>query len=310
MRIVAAGSYVHEVAGEPPPLKILAREATGVSVRRVGRFVQLALIGAGRCRDGLTLPSDTATYFTSARGDLEVTIDVLVSMCERGQPPTPYAFVNTVGNSVCFHVAQIFGLRGRSQFVTSRYGPLESALRLAAIDMTHGDVRTALVGSADICTAPLTDHRTRIGIAEGAPVGEASHWFLLSADEAWGAPLGAVRTVRWFADDDALRRHLVGLRLDRDGTALAAGQNLSIDRFEHFRETTGIREVFTYREGLPWYDSQAGHGIHRFLTAAVARTLVHIDGDPSGRALLIVIDAARPHAADSMRPLRDRHSDR
>jgi hypothetical protein len=310
MRIVAAGSYGHEVTGEPPPLKSLAREATGVSVRRIGRFVQLALIGAGRCVDGLTLPADTATYFTSGRGDLEVTLDVLVSMCERGQPPTPFAFVNTVGNSACFHVAQIFGVRGRSQFVTSRYGPLESALRLAAIDMAYGGVRTALVGSADICTAPLPAHRARIGIAEGTPVGEASHWFLLSADEAWGEPLGAVRSVRAFADDDALRRHLAGLRLDRDSVALAGGQSLGIDRFESFREATGIHELFAYREGLPWYDSQAGHGIHRFLTTAVARTLVHIDGDPSGRATLMVIDAARPPAADSTRPPRDRHNGR
>jgi hypothetical protein len=310
MRIVAAGSFGHEVAGEPPPLKELAREATGVSVRRIGRFVQLALIGAGRCVSGRTLPPETATYFTSGRGDLEVTLDVLVPMCERGQPPTPFAFVNTVGNSTCFHVAQIFGVRGRSQFVTSRYGPLESALRLAALDMAYGGVRTALVGSADLCTAPLAAHRARVGIAEGTPVGEASHWFLLSADEAWGAPLGVVRSVRSFADDAALRQHLVRLRLDRDGAVLAEGQNLGIDRFESFREATGVRGVFAYREGLPWYDSQSGHGLHRFLTSAVARTLVHLDGDPSGRTTLMVIDAARPHATDSKRPPRDRHNGR
>jgi hypothetical protein len=310
MRIVAAGSYCHEVAGEPPPLKALTREATGVSVRRISRFVELALIGAGRCVDGRTLPAETATYFTSGRGDLEVTLGVLVPMCERGQPPTPFAFVNTVGNSACFHVAQIFAVNGRSQFVTSRYGPLESALRLAALDMTRGEVRTALVGSADMCTAPLAAHRSRIGVAEGTAVGEASHWFLLAAGEEPGASLGVVRSVRSFTDDDALRRHLVGLRIDTGSAALARGQNLRSDRFERFREATGIGDELAYRDDLPWYDSQTGHGIHRFLTSGAARTLVHIDGDPSGRATLLVIDAARPGAADPTQPPRDRRNDR
>jgi hypothetical protein len=310
MRIVAAGSYLQEVADEPPPLKALAREATGVSVRRIGRFVQLALIGAGRCVDGRTLPAETATYFTSCRGDLDITLDTLVRMCERDQPPTPFAFVNTVGNSACFHVAQIFAVRGRSQFVTSRYGPLESALRLAALDMAHGGVRTALLGSADICTAPLSAHRARIGIGEGVSVGEASHWFLLAAGEEFGPPLGVVRSVRSFTEDDALRQHLVQLELDPDGATLAQGQNLSSDRFERAREATGIGDVFAYRDDLPWYDSQAGHAIHQFLTAGWARTLVHLDGDPSGRSTVMIIDAARPGAAGSRRLPRDRHTSR
>ena len=41
---------------------------------------------------------------------------------------------------------------------------------------------------------------------------------------------------------------------------------------------------------LPWYDSQTGHGIERFLRAPMASTLVHVDGDPSGRATLLVLD--------------------
>lgn len=310
MRIIATGSYCREVSVELPPLKSLALQATGASVRRIGRFVQLALIGAGRCVNGLKLPAETATYFTSGRGDLEVTLDVLVQMCEQGHPPTPFAFVNTVGNSACFHVAQVFGVRGRSQFVTSRYGPLESVLRLAALDMAHGGVRTALLGSADMCTAPLREHRARIGVAQDTPVGEASHWFLLAADEELGAPLGVVRCVRSFTDDAALREHLDRLPLDPEGATLAGGQHLCPDRLERFREATGIGEVFAYRDGHPWYDSQTGHAIHRFVTAGVARTLVHIDGDPSGRATLIVIDAARPGAADSTQRLRDRRSDR
>jgi hypothetical protein len=308
VRIIATGSYGSEVAGEPPALKSLARETTGVPVRRVGRFVHLALVGAGRCLHGLTPSADTATYFTSGRGDLETTLDVLAQMCVHGRPPSPFAFINTVGNSACFHVATSFGLQGRSQFVTSRYAPLEAALRLAVLDMAHAGVKTALVGSADICTAPLTAHRARIGVAADTPVGEGSHWFLLAAEADAGPALGVVRSARSFPDDVELLRRLHDLHIDPDGAVLACGQHLPPDRWERCREAAGLGDVFEYRRGLPWYDSQAGHGLHRFLTEPVARTMVHIDGDPSGRSTMVVIDAATDGARGPTQRPPDRRS--
>jgi hypothetical protein len=266
-------------------------------VRRVGRFAHLALIGAGRCLNGLTPPADTATYFTSGRGDLETTLDVLAEMCVHDRAPSPYAFVNTVGNSACFHVATSFGLRGRSQFVTSLYAPLESALRLAAIDMAEAGVTTALVGSADMCTAPLGAHRARIGVAADTPVGEGSHWLLLAAGDTAEPSLGVIRSVRSFPDEVALLRQLRERGAESRGAVLACGQHLPPDRWDRCREAAGCRDVFDYREGLPWYDSQTGHGLHRFLTEANARTLIHIDGDPSGRSTLLVIEATPPRAS-------------
>jgi hypothetical protein len=310
MFILSAGSYSAEVSGEPPPLKALAREATGGSARRTDRFVQLALIGAGRCVNGRSLPPATATYFTSGRGDLEVTVDLLVQLCAKGVPPAPFDFINTVGNSACFHVARSFGLQGRSVFVTSRHAPLESGLRLAAVDMAHDDVRTALVGSADMCTWPLSAHRARIGVGPGSPVGEGSHWFLLAAEPGPDAYLGEVRAIRSFPDDAALVRHVRRLEIDPGRAALAAGSYLGLDRLESFRRAIGIERAFDYQPRRPWYDTRTGHGLHAFLMAPPARTLVHVDGDPSGRSSLIVLDATRRGGPDSKQPLHDPRTDR
>ena len=301
MRIAATGSYCREVTGDPPALKSLARETTGVHVRRVGRFIQLALIGAGRCVGGMTLPAETATYFTSGRGDLETTLEVLAQMCEHDRSPAPFDFINTVGNSACFHVAKCFGLSGRSQFVTSRFAPLETALRLAALDMAQGSVKVALVGSADMCTAPLAAHRARIGVDSDTRVGEGSHWFLLRADAGTGPHMGVVRSVRSVPDEAELLAHLRGLHVDPDGAVLASGQSLPTERFERVREASGIGEVWAYRRELPWYDSQTGFGIHLFLTESTARTMVHVDGDPSGRFTLLVIEKA-PNGGTAPKP--------
>jgi hypothetical protein len=290
IRIVAAGTHLHEVTGELPSLKTLAREAAGLPLRRIGRFVELALIGAGRCLKGRTLPAGCATYFTSARGDLGVTLDVLAPLCENSRSPAPFAFINTVGNSACFHVAKCFGVSGRNQFVTSRYAPLESALRLAMLDLTEGRVTMALVGSADICTAPLAAHRERIGVAPGTLVGEATHWFLLDAGADAGASLGALRSVLSFPDESSLCAYLERHPIDPGSAVLATGQHLGADRRDMLRAATGIDAAFDYRSDLPWYDSQTGSGVHRFLEAPSARTLVHVDGDPTGRRTLLVVD--------------------
>jgi hypothetical protein len=255
--------------------------------------------------NGLTPHTDTATYFTSGRGDLKTTLEVLTQMCVHGRPPSPFAFINTVGNAACFHVATSFGLRGRSQFVTSRYAPLESALRLAALDMTHAGVSMALVGSTDMCTAPLAAHRARIGVAADTPVGEGSHWFLVGAVESDEPSLGVVRSVRSFPDEVALIHHLRERRTDLAGAVLACGQHLPPDRWDRCREAAACPDVFAYREGLPWYDSQTGHGLWLFLTEPTAPTMVHIDGDPSGRSTMLVIEATRPHAKTPTRRLPD-----
>lgn len=304
MFISASGSYTAEAVEPLPPLKELAREASGTAARRTGRLVQLALVGAGRCVAGRSLPPETATYFTSGRGDLAVTVDLLVNLCARGVPPAPFDFINTVGNSACFHVAQAFGLRGRSLFVTRRHAPLETALRLAAIDMAGGGVRTALVGAADMCTTPLAAHRERIGVAAGTPVGEGSHWFLLTALRERSG-LGEVRSVRTFADEVALRSALDELHVEPHRSVLAGGPGLAPDRLRALAEASGIARRFSYDRGLPWYDTRAGHGIHAFLEAPPAPTLIHIDADPSGRLTLLVIDASRPALPAPMPPLRD-----
>ncbi|TNF35838.1 MAG: hypothetical protein EP312_02765, partial [Gammaproteobacteria bacterium] len=150
MKILAHSHLHHAVADEPPALKELVKEATGAHVRRIGRFIQLALIGAGRCTQQHALPADTAVYLSSGRGDLEITLEVLKDMVEHGMPPKPLSFINTVSNSACFYIARTFGLHGRSQFVTRRHAPLESALQLAQLDLNQHTVNTALVGTVDI----------------------------------------------------------------------------------------------------------------------------------------------------------------
>ena len=47
--VSAAADYLEHIGAAPPvDLKPLVADAVGAPVRRIGRFIQLALIGAGR----------------------------------------------------------------------------------------------------------------------------------------------------------------------------------------------------------------------------------------------------------------------
>jgi hypothetical protein len=285
MKIIAHGHYAEKIEDALPPLKELVKEATGEPVRRVGRFIQLALIGAGRCLTANPAPKNTGVYLTSGRGDLEITLDVLEQMVEHGLPPKPLSFINTVSNSACFYLAKHFGLHGRSHFVTRRHAPLESVLQLAALDIDNGAVQSALVGSVDICTMPLADHRTRLCVPADTAVGEGSHWFLLSNDAYPGTTLATIEAVILLPDKDALQQWLATQFLSPQSpanTVLACGQHIDTPTRLLLQHLTGC-SAWAASPEPPWYDSHCGNTLGQFLQLRPARTLLHIDSDPAGR---------------------------
>ena len=88
-QIYAVGGHYHAVSEPLPELKALTQAATGKAFRRIGRFIQLALIGAARCAGQQVLPKETAVYFSSGRGDLEVTLEIMTQLFRDGQTPKP-----------------------------------------------------------------------------------------------------------------------------------------------------------------------------------------------------------------------------
>lgn len=291
MKIIAHGHYSESAADVLPPLKELVKETTGESVRRVGRFIQLALIGAGRCLKSSDfqqqkIPADTAVYLTSGRGDLEITLDVLEQMVEHGLPPKPLSFINTVSNSACFYIAKHFSLHGRNQFVTRRHAPLECALQLAALDLQTGAVGTALVGSVDICTVPLVDHRKRLGVSSDTPVGEGSHWFLLADSLYADAALATIDEVATFRDIETLQQWLTEQKIGE--AALVCGQYINAETIYLLEKITRLT-TWQITAGLHWYDSHCGHALGQFLTLKPAKKLLHIDSDPDGRFNVLLV---------------------
>ncbi len=288
--IGATADYVERVDSDAPltDLKALVADAVGTPVRRIGRFIQMALIGAGRCVKTLELPAHTAVYLGSARGDLEVAIEVMQSLVRDGQAPKPLSFINTVSNAASFYVAQSLQLMSRSTFVCNRYFAFETMLQLAALDVHDGRADTALLGAVDIVTSPIADHRIRLGLDRDAPVADASHWLFLQT-QATEATLGRLLAAEPFVDADAMRAWLASQSIAADWQ-LACGQFMPQAEAAAWQRELDL-QPFDYRAERAYYDSQSGAAISEFLRHQRG-TLLHLNRDPSGRYVAVIVAAS------------------
>jgi len=287
--IRAFGDYYAPVGGAPPDVRELSKQTLGKQVRRVGRFIQLALIGAARCVGAETPPAHTAIYMSSRRGDLETNIEVLEQLFAHAQSPKPLSFINTVSNASCYYVARHFGLHGRSCFVTGVCFGFEMALQAALLDFQAGQVSSALAGGLDTLAAPLDVDRRRLGVPADAAIGEASHWLWLESRAPAPGDM-VLDAVEAFADRAAALAWLKGKRFDPEKTLLAAGQYLSPADAAAAQTEAGISRTFAYREGRAHYDGQAGAALSAFKDepSLDGCTLAHLNGDTEGRYAVFV----------------------
>lgn len=286
--INACGDHVEPIESHASAadLKALVAAAVGAPVRRIGRFIQLALIGAGRCAKQASLPANAAVYLGSGRGDLEVTIEVMQALLRDGHAPKPLSFINTVSNAACFYVAQSLQLMGRSSFVCNRYFAFETMLQLAALDLAAGVVDAALVGTVDVVVPPLAAHRIRLGLGSEAPVADASHWLCLQSKPS-NTTLGRLLAAEPFVDATALRAWLAMQASDRHWR-LATGQFMSPAEAAAWQHELQL-EVFDYRAARAYYDSQSGAAIGEFLRSERRGSLLHLNRDPSGRYSVMIV---------------------
>ncbi|MDZ7785040.1 MAG: hypothetical protein U5K56_19545 [Halioglobus sp.] len=280
--VVATGTYCEAVTDTPPPLKELVRESTGTSVRRVGRFIQLALIGAGRAAGDV--PANTAIYLGSGRGDLDAMAEALETICVEKQAPRPLLFINTVSNAACFYVARTLELQAASHFVSSRHFALESALQSALVDMRCGAVDSALLGIVDVVAGTAAEHAQRVGLAAGQAVAEASHWLQLQRDPGARPVLGTVDAVEFFGDRAQAQERLEKLARN-GGTFFAPGQYLGSEAADWSRR---LALDIWRSEPAGHFDSRAAGVLCDFLERG-SGCLLHLNRDPRGRYAAVVV---------------------
>jgi hypothetical protein len=195
----------------PEDLDPLYQPLLGRRLRKVGRFIKLAVAGAVRAveRSGIgSFPaSRTGVVLGTGLGNVPELVSFTEQVLGGAGAPSPTQFANTVGNSAAFYVAQAYGLSGPALAVSQDEVSFEGALLSAVALFCAGDLDFALVGGVDVYWPEERSQRLRMGYAvgeEGPPcLGEGSGWLVLErGSERPAATLEEVSLLRPAASDD------------------------------------------------------------------------------------------------------------
>ena len=211
MDILAFGSYALANIDDEEviDLREAVAEVCSHRFRRIDRFTQLCLLGAGKCREhwmirsGTTLSPDTAIVLCSEMASLSNAVGVQQQLFRDGQAPKPAHFINTLSNTAGFYVAKSLQLCSENHFLTRSGAAFESGIEFAHQQGLH----TVMLGHVEECPRPIDMHRQRLGLAADASLFELSHWFLLSAEPKNDA-LASSASPRRTTDPDIARQWL------------------------------------------------------------------------------------------------------
>ncbi|MGH8461355.1 MAG: hypothetical protein ACRESS_07095 [Stenotrophobium sp.] len=164
---------------------------TGQNFRRINRFIELALIGAFRCRDAADgIAVDTALYLACDSPMLADSVKILQGIHNERRPPSPFEFMNISGNMAGYYIANHLGLTGPQLAVHRNRAGLEAALELLMLQSAQH--RRALIGYVEEGVWPLAEQRARHELPTDAPLNECSHWFYF--DQDCTTPLAVIET--------------------------------------------------------------------------------------------------------------------
>ncbi|MFT4046863.1 MAG: hypothetical protein QM661_09235 [Solimonas sp.] len=266
LKIAAAGRHVAALGETPDDLRARL-QARGISVRRVNRFIELALLGAVQCRDdhGAAIAADAALYMAADTPMLAGCVNALHATLAEQRPPTPFEFMNISGNMAGFYIAQQLTIGGPQLALARRGSGLEAALELLHLQ-SHSH-RRALLGCVDAGVWPLAEQRQRLGLDADAALFETSHWFYVDVDCT--APRVLIETPRRYGSLDALRAMLADVA---ESTWLALHPSLDAGALGL---TTATR-VDAIGQGA------TAEALHRYCESESQAPWLHLSRDESG----------------------------
>ena len=276
--LLATGEYYADLGTArddmmPADLRPLLAEVCNERFRRIDRFIQLALLGSGRCVQNLELPASTGLYIGSGFGLIANTVSVQQQIFIEHRIPKPITFINTASNAAGYYVARNLDLHARNQFVGRDGAPTEAALQLATLDLALGTVEQALVGVVDEASTPFAEHAQRLGVSSDVVLAEGSHWFLLRAITG-GEPASALDEVRTLFNTDELTAWFGACAPGTDARIwLAPGVSAEI--------RAACPALDHYTPDLGAYRSGTAGAIMRFLSSGKGRELVTVTEDDS-----------------------------
>ncbi len=266
---IAAAAALRLTASEPPePLRARLHQAMANPPRRINRLIELALLGAHQCLNGVRPEPRCPLYLALTHGCVADGVALVTHVITRELPPPPVNFINMSSNMAGFYVAAALGIQGSNQALAADDFSFEAALELASLGREHRP--QGLIGAVEECAWPLAEHRRRLDLPADRALSECSHW--LFVDQAAARPLATVQWVRRYDNEGVARAALARERWPAGGQ-LAVSSNLR-DQQGRWSQLTGLAPLVDPDDV---YSGQwTAHRICRFIESPAGPCLLHV----------------------------------
>lgn len=140
-----------------------------LDTRRQDTFIHLAVYGAQLLKDETSISSNDELYITSGVGNIDVLQKTNNYVQEEKDFIKPFDFINMLGNTTSYYVANSLGLKDKNMFqISDNFTYINTLISVfASLKMSN---KEAVLGSVDLCTEPAEVIQRVLGVDEDTEV--------------------------------------------------------------------------------------------------------------------------------------------
>lgn len=156
-----------------------------LDTRRQDTFIHLAIYGSQLLRDKIEIAPNDELYVTSGVGNIDVLQKTFDYVKEQKEFIKPFDFINMLGNTTSYYVANSLGLRDKNTFqISNNFTVINTLISVFASLNISGN--EAIMGSIDLCSEQGEVIKRVLGVDEDVVVTSSVNYqkFSLSKENA------------------------------------------------------------------------------------------------------------------------------
>lgn len=162
-----------------------------LDTRRQDAFIHLAVYGAQLLKEKIDIYSNDELYITSGVGNIDILQKTNKYVFEDKEFIKPFDFINMLGNTTSYYVANSLGLHDKNTFqISNKFTFINTLISVfASLSVSN---KEAIVGAIDLCTQPNEVIKRVLGLDEKTLVTNSVNYQKFSL-----SPLNAIGKVEF-----------------------------------------------------------------------------------------------------------------
>jgi len=182
MKLYVKNYSTYAYKDEKIDIKKELKQKYKLDTRRQDKFIHLALYGAQLLKEKTNIEEDDELYITSGIGNVDIVQKTNTYIYEENQSLKLFDFINLLGNTTSYYVANSLGIKGKNIFQISDNFTYINTLISSYASMKNSS-KNAIIGTIDLLSNPSEIIKRVLGVDENLEVISSVNYQKLSLDK-------------------------------------------------------------------------------------------------------------------------------